>query len=185
MSNGMYCSASQRIDSSSSSRVIVGRLIFFTITEWPDTAVATFFAADAGVVDRLADRLGDRARVQERALDDRLGRQLRDAEVRAARCPCGLTATSTALTDEEPMSRPTIDLDFPRKGSATVASSGPPDRIACDRGTPPAARPADGAGSSSRDRTRGPCPRPSCRARAGSCAWCRAGTGGRPRCGRS
>jgi len=32
-SNGMYCSASQRICSSSSSRLIAGRLTFFTITE--------------------------------------------------------------------------------------------------------------------------------------------------------
>ena len=38
----MYCSASQRICSSSSSRVIAGRLTFFTITECPLTAAATF-----------------------------------------------------------------------------------------------------------------------------------------------
>ena len=38
----MYCSASQRICSSSSSRLITGRLTFFTITEWPHTAAATF-----------------------------------------------------------------------------------------------------------------------------------------------
>ena len=37
---------------------------------------------DLPVVDRLADRLGDRARVQERALHDRLGGNARDAEMR-------------------------------------------------------------------------------------------------------
>jgi hypothetical protein len=43
MSKGMYCSASHWIDSSSSSGVICGRLIFLMITECPDTEVATSF----------------------------------------------------------------------------------------------------------------------------------------------
>ena len=37
---------------------------------------------DLAVLDRLADRLGDRARVQERALHDRLGGHVRHAEMR-------------------------------------------------------------------------------------------------------
>ena len=41
MSKGMYCSASQWIDSASSSWLIWGRLIFLTITAFPDTEVAT------------------------------------------------------------------------------------------------------------------------------------------------
>src|SRR5262245_49256535 len=40
MSNGMYCSASQWIDSDSSSALICGRLIFLTMTALPDTPVA-------------------------------------------------------------------------------------------------------------------------------------------------
>ena len=41
MSNGMYCSASHRIDSARSSSSISGRVTFLTITAFPDTAVAT------------------------------------------------------------------------------------------------------------------------------------------------
>jgi hypothetical protein len=37
----MYCSASQRMDSSSSSCVIRGIWIFLMITEWPRTPMAT------------------------------------------------------------------------------------------------------------------------------------------------
>src|SRR6185295_15286097 len=43
MSKGMYCSASQWIDSASSSVVIWGRLIFLTMTALPETLVATSF----------------------------------------------------------------------------------------------------------------------------------------------
>ena len=41
MSKGMYCSASQWIDSASSSGLICGRLIFLTMTAFPQTLVAT------------------------------------------------------------------------------------------------------------------------------------------------
>src|SRR6266496_4657398 len=41
MSKGMYCSASQWIDSASSSVLIWGRLIFLTMTALPETLVAT------------------------------------------------------------------------------------------------------------------------------------------------
>jgi hypothetical protein len=41
MSKGMYCSASQRIVSSSSSLLCAGSEIRFTITEWPETEVTT------------------------------------------------------------------------------------------------------------------------------------------------
>src|ERR1700693_693331 len=41
MSKGIYCSASNLIDSSSSSSVIAGRIIFLTITECPETENAT------------------------------------------------------------------------------------------------------------------------------------------------
>ena len=43
MSKGMYCSASQWMDSASSSGLIWGRLIFLTMTALPDTLVATSF----------------------------------------------------------------------------------------------------------------------------------------------
>ena len=42
MSKGMYCSASQWIDSSSSASVISGRLIFLTITECPESPIAAW-----------------------------------------------------------------------------------------------------------------------------------------------
>ena len=41
MSKGMYCSASQWMDSASSSGLIWGRLIFLTMTALPETLVAT------------------------------------------------------------------------------------------------------------------------------------------------
>ena len=40
MSNGTYCSASQRIDSDSSSGDIAGSWIFLMMTEWPESEVA-------------------------------------------------------------------------------------------------------------------------------------------------
>ena len=43
MSNGMYCSASQKIDSASSASVITGRLIFLTMTALPEREAATSF----------------------------------------------------------------------------------------------------------------------------------------------
>ena len=39
MSNGTYCSASQRIDSDSSSEDIAGSEIFLMMTEWPEREV--------------------------------------------------------------------------------------------------------------------------------------------------
>ncbi len=39
MSKGTYCSASQRIDSASSSGDMAGREIFLMMTEWPDSEV--------------------------------------------------------------------------------------------------------------------------------------------------
>ncbi len=47
MSNGMYCSASQRIDSLSSAGVITGRLIFFTMTALPESDAATSLVLNA------------------------------------------------------------------------------------------------------------------------------------------
>src|SRR5262245_12881986 len=122
MSNGMYCSASQRIDSSSSSRVMLGRLIFFTITEWPETAVATCF--DLMPAESIASRIAST-----------MAPELRKAPCTIASAGNGATPTcisstrllrtahSTTFTDEDPMSRPMIDLVFPKEKSCTVTSS--------------------------------------------------------------
>ena len=118
MSKGMYCSASQRIDSSSSSRVMLGRLIFFTITEWPETAVATCF--DLMPAESIASRIASTIALEFRnapctmASAGSFAVPTWSSSTRLLR-----TAHSTAFTDEEPMSRPTIDFDFPREKSCT------------------------------------------------------------------
>ena len=47
MSNGMYCSASQWIDSASSAAVITGRAIFLTMTALPDSEATTSLRLEA------------------------------------------------------------------------------------------------------------------------------------------
>jgi hypothetical protein len=55
----MYCSASHWIDSSSSSCVIFGMLIFLMITEWPETPIAAsrFFSLYWATRPRIASTI--------------------------------------------------------------------------------------------------------------------------------
>src|SRR6266498_3956924 len=84
MSKGTYCSASQRMDSASSSEDMAGSEIFLMMTEWPDREVAKSLL---------------------RTFKDEITR-LTVSTTREA------SMSSTSLTAEEPMSRPTRFLDF-------------------------------------------------------------------------
>ena len=81
MSKGMYCSASQWIDSASSSGLIWGRLIFLTMTALPETLVATSCGLDLLRGEQPLDGVDDRAGVHDGAVDDRLRRQRLHADV--------------------------------------------------------------------------------------------------------
>ena len=81
MSNGMYCSASQWMDSASSSVLIWGRLIFLTMTALPETPVADVGRLDLVRLEQPLDRVDDGARVHDGAVDDGLGGQRLDADV--------------------------------------------------------------------------------------------------------
>ena len=81
MSKGMYCSASQWIDSASSSGLICGRLIFLTMTALPETLVATSAVLIFWAGEEPLDRVDDGAGVHDGAVDDGLGRQRLDPDV--------------------------------------------------------------------------------------------------------
>ena len=70
MSNGTYCSASQRIDSESSSSGIAGSWIFLMMTECPETETADVRVLDASRGEEAGDRLDDERGVHDRAVDD-------------------------------------------------------------------------------------------------------------------
>ena len=81
MSKGMYCSASQWIDSASSSWLIWGRLIFLTMTALPETLGGHVGGLDLLGLEEPLDRVDHRAGVHDGPVDDGLGRQRLDADV--------------------------------------------------------------------------------------------------------
>ena len=81
MSKGMYCSASQWIDSASSSGLIWGRLIFLTMTALPETLVATSFVLIFWALKRRWMASMTAPGVHDGAVDDGLGRQRLHADV--------------------------------------------------------------------------------------------------------
>ena len=80
MSKGICWLASDWIRSYSSSSVIIGSVTRFTITEWPETAVATARVLISWLVEDRADRSRHQRRVHDRAVHHRILRQRLQAE---------------------------------------------------------------------------------------------------------
>src|SRR2546428_8364834 len=122
MSKGMYCSASQWIDSASSSGVIWGRLIFLTITALPDTLGATSFVLFCWAVNRrwMASMTAPESMMapSTMASGGRGSRPRFTSWYSFPALPPGFS--STALMADDPMSTPTSPFFLPN--SATPAS---------------------------------------------------------------
>src|SRR5262245_1097574 len=106
MSNGMYCSASHWIDSLSSASVIAGRLIFLTMTAFPDRDAATSLVLNALFENR---RLMESATalLSMMAPSTILSGGTGSEPNATTLCPLPAGLSSTALTALEPISRPT------------------------------------------------------------------------------
>ena len=59
---------------------MTGRVIFLTITALPDSEAATSLDLNCLPAEHAADRVGDRARVDDRAVDDAVGRHRLDGD---------------------------------------------------------------------------------------------------------
>src|SRR5713101_7030561 len=109
-SNGMCCAASFSIVSASSWSLMEGREIFFTITEWPLTAVATSLVLMAFSENSFEIALET---VPESTIME--STTMSGASASKPRCatskPLRVFFNSTALMLEDPTSRPTIDFD--------------------------------------------------------------------------
>ncbi len=109
MSKGMYCSASQWIDSPSSSALICGREIFLTMTALPETLVATSLV--------LILRLAKRRLIASTIAPESMMAPSTMASGGSISIPAFVSLNSVpalptgfnsmSLTHEEPMSRPT------------------------------------------------------------------------------
>ena len=124
MSKGMYCSASQWIDSWSSSGVICGRLIFLTMTALPETLVATseVLTFCAPKTRWMASITAPESMIapSTMASGGRGSTPMLTSWYSAP--PLPPCFSSTTLMAEEPMSTPTSPFFFPNR--ATGASLG-------------------------------------------------------------
>ena len=106
-------------DKEFSSRLIVGRLIFLTMTEWPATAVATIFVLIPA--SRTACWIASVIAPELRNAPWTMASGGTGATpMLMSSTPLDLTESSTALTDEDPMSSPMMDLDFPNPNGIVV-----------------------------------------------------------------
>src|SRR3954465_14272636 len=117
MSKGMYCSASQKIDSASSASVITGRLIFLTITALPESDAATSLHLKALFWNRR--RIASATAVPSMIAPSTMLSGGAGSLAKAATLydfPAAFS--STALTALDPMSSPTTALGLPRPSTA-------------------------------------------------------------------
>src|SRR4029450_5214887 len=141
MSNGMYCSASQWIESASSASVITGNAIFLTITALPDSEATTSFALKRLVskMRRIASATVTASMTAPSTIvsggidSDAQGTTLKTLD------PFGFN--SMALTALDPMSRPTTGfgerrkLNSNRKGRASAVEFGKAGATAVEAAT--------------------------------------------------
>ncbi len=112
MSKGTYCSASQRIDSASSSGDMAGSEIFLMMTEWPDREVPkSGFWTERDETIRLTVST---TREESMMAPSTIASGERDSRPVFTRWkpPPFESLSSTSLIAEDPMSRPTRFLDF-------------------------------------------------------------------------
>ena len=117
MSNGMYCSASQWMDSASSSELICGRLIFLTMTALPETPVAT---SPVLILLSWNRRWIESITAPESMIAPSTIASGGSGSIPMFRSwysspPLPPTLSSTALTAEEPMSTPTSPFFLPKR----------------------------------------------------------------------
>ena len=114
MSKGMYCSASQWIDSASSSWLIWGRLIFLTMTALPETLVATSFVLILWALKRrwIASITAPESMMAPSTIASGGSGSMPMFTSWYSAPPLPPGFSSTALTAEEPMSRPTSPFFF-------------------------------------------------------------------------
>src|SRR5947208_1250965 len=117
MSNGMYCSASQKIDSASSASVITGRLIFLTMTAFPDSDAATSLLLNV-LLSKSRRIASATAAPSMMAPSTMLSGGIGSLANAATLYVLPTALSSTALTALDPMSRPTTALDLPRASTA-------------------------------------------------------------------
>src|SRR5215469_9265997 len=106
----MCWAASFSMVSASSASLIEGSEIFFTITEWPLTAVATFFvlmAFSENSFEMALETVPESTIIESTTISGASGSRPRCA----TSMPVRLFFSSTALMLEEPTSKPTIDFD--------------------------------------------------------------------------
>src|SRR6185503_17269265 len=110
MSNGMYCSASQKIDSANSDSVITGSVIFLTITALPESEAQTSFALNdllCSKTRRIASATAPASMMAPSTIESGGTGSLPNA---ATRNPFPDGFSSTAFTALDPMSSPTTAL---------------------------------------------------------------------------
>src|SRR5438093_4859270 len=140
MSKGMYCSASQWMDSASSSGVIWGRLIFLTITALPDTLVATSFVLIFWAVKRrwMASMTAPESMIapSTMASGGSGSRPRFTSWYSFPVLPPGFS--STALIADDPMSTPTSPFFLPKsaKPASLFTDGGYPRSLVPDAETP-------------------------------------------------
>src|SRR6266478_5939304 len=122
MSNGMYCSASQIMDSASSDSVITGRLIFLTMTAFPDSEAATSFVLKALFSNNR--RIASATAAPSMMAPSTMLSGGTDSMANATTLkPLPTAFSSTALTALDPMSRPTTPFDLPKPNTGYVLGS--------------------------------------------------------------
>src|SRR3990172_8502197 len=125
MSKGMYCSASQWIDSASSSCDIGGRVIFFTITALPETEVATSAVLIFWVVKSLwmASITAPESMMAPSTMASGGRASMPRFRSWYSAPPLPPAFSSTALIAEDPMSTPTSPFFLPNRATSASFSA--------------------------------------------------------------
>ena len=121
MSNGMYCSASQWMDSASSAAVMTGRLIFLTMTALPESDAATSLVVKVFCPNNrlIASATATPSTIAPSTmLSGGIGSVAKAVTLNVL--PTAFN--STALTALEPMSSPTTALFFARPNTGTSST---------------------------------------------------------------
>jgi len=136
MSNGMYCSASHWIESSSSAGVMTGSVIFLTMTALPDNEAQTSFALNALFSAKTRRMASATAPASMMAPSTMASGGTGCMPKAATRYPRPDGRNSTALTALDPMSSPTRFFVRPNTGTSLAARAahvarGGPYRLSC------------------------------------------------------
>ncbi len=112
MSKGTYCSASQRIDSASSSGDMAGSEIFLMMTEWPEREVPNsgFRTFRVETMRLTVSTTRDESMIAPSTIAS--GDSVSRPVLTSRKPPPLASLSSTSLTAEDPMSRPTRFLVF-------------------------------------------------------------------------